>query len=162
MKARLITAVALVLAAPALAASTWDLWGEKDEMGRGTVQFATTTSSNSLEFKFPYAGAQKAWLMLRARPRHEPEAVVQIQRGQFVCRIEGCVVTVRFDDGAPERFYGANTSDGSTTILFIRPSDRFLALLRKSKRVRIEAEFYQEGLRVLDFATDGLGQWPPK
>ncbi len=130
-------------------------------MGRGTTQFASTVSSNTLDFTFPYTGTQHARLTLRKHPRMGLDVIVQIERGQFVCRIDGCALMVRFDEGQAERFYGAGAADGTSTILFIRPSDRFMARVRKAKRVRIEAQFYQQGIRVLDFPADDLGPWPP-
>jgi hypothetical protein len=44
------------------------------------------------------------------------------------------------------------------TILFLDDVAGFVGGLRKAKRVRIEARFYQEGMRTADFHTEGF-EW---
>ena len=82
--------------------------------------------------------------------------MVQIERGQFLCRFDGCTVNVRFDSGPIQRFSAGEPSDHSTTILFVLNEGRFMSQLRKSKVVRIEAEFYQEGSQALEFDSEGF------
>ena len=101
-------------------------------------------------------GAQRAWLQLRSHPRYGKHVILSIERGQFLCGIDPCNVTVRFDQGTPQTYTALEPADHSTTVLFIRNYDRFLANLRKSRQVYLEAQFYQEGPRVFEFDVAGL------
>ncbi len=134
----------------------WSYEESPDEMGRGNIKTAAIRSVNEIQFKFPYQGAQRAWLQLRLHPRYGKDVILSIERGQFLCRIDTCNVTVRFDQGTPQTYTALGPADHSTTVLFIRTYDRFLANLRKSRQVYIEAQFYQEGLRVFEFDVAGL------
>ena len=67
-------------------------------------------------------------------------------------------VTVRFDDGELWKFDIGEPEDGTTGLLFMRPVDAesFIDELLKAKRLKIEANFYQEGRRVFEFDVHGL------
>ena len=41
-----------------------------------------------------------------------------------------------------------------SSVLFISQYDRFVSQMRKSKLIKIEAQFFQEGLRVLEFNVE--------
>ena len=145
-------------APPVIADTTphWTYQTSQDAMIQKTVRYASVQSINELNFGFPYQGAQHATLTLRTHPRFGKSAILRIERGQFLCGVEGCSVTARFDQGKPQRFSVGEPSDHSTTSLFINNYDGFLASVRKSKKIYIAAEFYQEGSPVLEFDTSKL------
>jgi len=134
----------------------WQYTSNPDSMGKGTVYYAANVSTNTLDFKFPYTGEQHATLTLRKHPRQGNDVLFSIERGQFVCMIDRCSVLVRFDDGESVRFNAVEPSDHSTTALFLTPFDKFYSRMQKAKRVRIQADFYQEGSRTLDFDVAGF------
>lgn len=134
----------------------WQYTSNPDSMGKGTVYYAANVSTNTLDFKFPYTGEQHATLTLRKHPRQGNDVLFSIERGQFVCMIDRCSVLVRFDDGDSVRFNAVEPSDHSTTALFLTPFDKFYSRMQKAKRVRIQADFYQEGSRTLDFDVAGF------
>lgn len=136
--------------------SSWRYAADPDSMGKGTIHFAGNESTNTLSFKFPYTGEQHATLSLRKHPRQGSDVLIAIERGQFVCGIDRCNVLVRFDDGDSMRFNAVGPSDHSSTALFITPFDKFYTRMLKAKRVRIEADFYQEGTRMMDFDVSGF------
>ncbi len=125
-------------------------------MGRGETVTASITSSNEVQFGFPYGGRQHAWLHIRKHPRYGRDVILTIERSQFICRIGGCSVLVRFDDGQTARYSASEPADHSNNTLFITPFGRFTSNLAKAKRLRIEAQFYQEGARVLEFDVSGF------
>lgn len=148
-------------AAASNAASTtsgWEYSQDKDEMRGTTTYYANVDSSNELQFGFPYEGGH-ATLHLRQRPQDGLNVIVTIA-GQFTCAsyMDGHV-SVKFDDGPIQRFGCAEPSDGGTGTLFILGAKRFVDDLKKSRRVVIEADFYQNGGQQMDFDTQGL-QWP--
>jgi len=134
----------------------WSYEDSADEMGRGRTKTASIRSMNEVEFGSPYHRPQRAWLALRIHPKYGRDVILSIERGQFLCRLEGCTVTVRFDKGKAQDYSAGEPADHRTTALFIRNYDRFVASAKKAKTVYIEAQFYQEGTRVFEFEVAGL------
>ncbi|MDT3705485.1 MAG: zinc-ribbon domain-containing protein [Thiobacillus sp.] len=134
----------------------WNYQDSPDKMGRGTVKLAYVRSLNEVEFDFPYKEPQRATLQLRKHPKYGNDVILDIERGQFLCRLDGCVVSVRFDQGKPLTFSAVEPEDNSTTTIFISNYDRFVKNVRKAQKVSVEAQFFQEGNRVFEFETAGL------
>jgi len=109
-----------------------------------------------VEFGFPYTGSQRAILQLRIHPKYGKNAIISIEKGQFLCGFDGCSVSVKFDEGKPQTYSVNEPADHSTTYLFLNNYDRFLAGVKKSTTVYIEAQFYQEASQVFEFYVSGL------
>lgn len=137
----------------------WNYQEADDKMGRGKIKSAYVRSLNQVEFSFPYAGPQRATLVLRSHPKYGKDVMLNIDRGQFLCGIDGCSVQVRFGHGKPAEFNASGPSDQSTTTLFIVNYSQFVANLRKVKKVYIEAQFFQEGNKIFEFDVSNL-KWP--
>jgi hypothetical protein len=127
--------------------SEWIYSLRSDPMG-GAVATARVESANTFDFDFPYQGEQHATLTLRSDKGLN--VMVSIDRGQFVCPM-GCSVLVRFDDETAQRWRATGPSDFDTEVIFLRNESKFLKQLKKARVVRIEAEFYQEGTRIMEF-----------
>lgn len=138
----------------------WNYNESTDKMGRGNIKTATIWSLNEVNFDFPYSGAQRGMLQIRIHPRFGRDVTIPIKKGQFLCGIYNCQVVVRFDDGKPQNYSAIPPADHSTTMLFFKGYNRFVAAARKSKKVYIEAQFFQQGPRVFEFDISGLN-WPP-
>lgn len=82
----------------------WTYGESPDKMGRGTIRTATVSSINEVQFGFPYQGSQRGTLQLRIHPKYGKDAILSVSRGQFLCGLEGCSVTVRFDEGTPQSY----------------------------------------------------------
>jgi hypothetical protein len=134
----------------------WNYQESPEKMGRGTIRAAFVNSINEVQFAFPYQGSQRATLQLRIHPKYGKDVILSVERGQFLCGLDGCSVAIRFDEGKPQTYNAAEPADHSTTYLFISNYDRFLAGLRKAKKVYIEAQFYQEASRIFEFDVGGL------
>lgn len=132
--------------------SQWSYNQESDPMTSAVTRFAGVTSTNTVSFQPPYSGAQHATLLLREHPRHGKDVILTIDRGQILCRsYEACNVLVRFDDQKPVTYSGVGPADNSTESVFIRNYPKFIASLKKAKRVRISVNIYQEGAPVFEF-----------
>jgi hypothetical protein len=132
--------------------SSWRYAVRQDEMGSGTIRSASVESTGTIDFGFPYQGTQHARLTLRAHPRFGKGVVLSVERGQFDCAgSEQCKVMARFDQGKAQPFRAVPPADHSTTSLFLDPFGRFLDEVVKSKTVRIEARFYEQGAPVIEF-----------
>ena len=142
---------------PAAVGAQWKYYSSQDEMGRGVARQASVNSTNMLEFRFPYANPQHATLLLRTHPRYGKNVILQIEHGQFLCTsYMGCTVLVRFDEGAATKYSAVGPSDNSTDAIFIQNYQSFVSRMLKAQRVRIQAEFYQEGAPTLDFDVSGF------
>lgn len=137
----------------------WNYEESQDSMGRGTIKNAFVKSLNQVEFDFPYKGPQRATLQLRIHPKYGKDVILSIDRGQFLCGIDGCSVNVRFGSGKPVAYRVSEPADHSTTHLFIGSYEQFSANTKKVGRVSIEAQFFQQGNRVFEFDVTGL-KWP--
>jgi hypothetical protein len=138
---------------------SWRYALKEDRMGGGQTKTAITLSKNEISFGFPYQGSQKATLSLRAHPRYGRDVILSVPKGQFICGVSGCSVTVRFGNGKPQRYSVSPPDDHSSNVLFIEGHDRFVANARKVDKLLIEAAFYQEGNRVFEFEVTDL-KWP--
>jgi hypothetical protein len=140
-----------------LPGSQWTFYHHEDAMKKGDIYQAQVSSSNTVDFSFPYSGAQHATLMLRTHPRYGKDLIFSIEKGQFLCpSYDGCNVLVRFDDGEAVNFSAAAPEDNSTDTIFIRNYSRFVEKMLKAKRVRIAANIYQEGAPVFEFDVSGF------
>ncbi|MDO8346470.1 MAG: zinc ribbon domain-containing protein [Rugosibacter sp.] len=145
------------VAVPVVPGSQWSYSHVADAMSKGTSYHAVVSSKNTVEFKFPYAGAQHARLNLRTDPRYGKDVIFSIERGQILCHsYEDCTVLVRFDDEQATNYSAAGAADNSTETIFIRNYDRFVGKMLKAKRVRISANIYQEGAPVFEFDVSGF------
>lgn len=144
---------------PAKPASRWQYSESKDEMRGTTTRFAEVTSDNETQFDFPYHGGSTLTLQVRRRPEDGLNILASISKGQFLCNsFTNTTVAVKFDDGPIQRYRCTDTSSHDSDVIFISPPAKFLAALRKSKKVTIEPEFFQAGRRQFSFTTAGL-EW---
>lgn len=135
----------------------WTYNASEEQMTGGTRKMASVTSTNTVDFGFPYAGSQNGSLTLRVDPRYGKDVIFSIERGQILCTsYNGCTVQVRFDDEKPTSFSASSAADHSSESIFLADYGRFLAKMRKAKRVRISPDIYQNGRPVFDFNVSGF------
>jgi hypothetical protein len=133
----------------------WFYSEHEDEMGRGTNKFADLESLNTVSFGFPYEGEQHAVLHLQRNAKHGLEVWLAVSRGQFTPPGYGQSLSVKFDDGAIQQFPFSVNMD-TTNYIWIGEARRFLGQLRRAKKLKIEAIFWGQGDRVLEFDVHGL------
>jgi hypothetical protein len=144
-------------ATPPPAGSQWEYSHNPDEMTGNVSHTASVQSENTVEFDFPYQGAQHGRLTIRRHPRFGNDVIFGIERGQLLCpSYDGCSVLVRFDDGQPQSFSANPPADHSSETIFIANYERFVTRMRSAKVVRISPKIYQQGNVVFTFAVDGF------
>jgi len=133
--------------------SKWNYIARKDEMAKGTSYEASVDSTNTVEFSFPYAGAQHGTLTLRTHPRYGKSVIFNIQKGQIPCHSfsGGCKALVRFDDGQAVTYSADGPEDNSTETIFLRDYSGFVSRMQKAKTVRLSVSVYQQGSPVFEF-----------
>lgn len=144
---------------PKLPGSQWLYQKNDDEMGKGAIYQARVSSSNTVNFDFPYSGEQYATLTLRTHPRYGKDVIFRIEKGQILCNsYEDCAVLVRFDDEEPVKYSAGAAADYSTEVVFIRNYNGFIEKMLRAKKVRIAANIYQQGAPVFEFDVSGFDQ----
>ena len=146
----------VLLAASQIALAAWTYGQEKDPMGRGPIKWAMNPSTNTVNLIAPYQGAQRGSLRVRIHPEYGRDIVLSVGRGQFNCRVSGCSVLVRFDEGEPMRYPVVEPADRSSNAVFIGNYDDFVRGLLSAKVLRIEAEFFRNGPEIFAFNVAGL------
>ncbi|CAM3700826.1 hypothetical protein MUGA111182_03990 [Mucilaginibacter galii] len=137
---------------PAKAESKWQYSEEVDKMTSAKNYFATIESDNQLDFEFPYDGGSNGTITVRKMAK-STDVLIGISKGQFNSHSDGTTVKVRFDDKKPINFTCSEPSDGSSDALFIDSPKKFLTLLKSAKKVIVQAEFYESGLKEMEFDT---------
>jgi hypothetical protein len=138
------------------AISGWIYEEKPDKMTSGTSYYAAVRANTLLFFKSPYDGGSIATLVLRNKSGIT-NAYVTVDKGQMLTRsYESSSHRVRFDDRPAEWYRFSAPSSGSTTLAFIGTSYDFIEKAKKSKKVLIELEFYQEGLMQMEFNISNL------
>jgi len=157
MRQCVIAALLLVTTIPAFA---WEYASTPDKMGRGDTRTAVTSSENQVSLKPPYAGAQRARLLVIDRGGKRTDVIFALEKGQILCHSYSCDVSVRFDD-QPSRAWGANKpSDGSSNLIFLDMEPIFVVQAIRAKKVLIEVTLYQNGNQVFEFPVGPLeGKW---
>lgn len=135
----------------------WSYTEQSDSMTSKTIRFASVDSTNVHQLAFPYHGGTRASLTIRQHPRYGKGIIFEVNKGQILCTsYDGCTITVRFDERPAIRVHATEPSDHSSTTLFLSGYDSLLTNIRKSKKVAVEVEFYQEGPRSFQFDVANL------
>lgn len=139
----------------------WGFHEEKDEMHGGNNVWATLESDDYATFDFPYDGGSSLTITVRYMKKYGNDVILNISKGQFGGNeYEGTnYVTVRFDGGSPHRYYFNEPDDGSSDQIFIVKKGGFISNLESSKKIIIEAPFYQSGCHIFHFHCDKKLIW---
>ena len=146
-------------AAMANSLKPWHPIWQKDDVRNVTFVSTYTESVNKIDLDFPYSGGSYLTLYARKHPIFGTDVVLELSKGQLVCRPRGCVATVRFDDHAPLQFRLNEPADYSHDTLFIRDASTFLSHVRKSSRAVIEIDVYEAGRPQFKFNISDF-EWP--
>ena len=139
-----------------IATANWEYNSDTDKMRGTTTNFADNPSLNSANFQFPYNGESHLHILLR-HSSDGNDVIFTIDKGQFHCKYDGCEISVKFDN-EPIKSYSVGEADsGKTDVLFLSTGEAaFINKLKKSKKVMIEAPFFNEGRQQFEFNTIGL------
>lgn len=141
--------------------ASWRYKETKDEMRNKTSYFASKTSNNTIELSFPYQGGSSITLMLRKHSEYGDDVMFTLSKGQFSCRIDGCNISVKFDDGNIEKYAVSEAESGSNDVLFLsgrKSMKKFMDKLKSAKKMVIEVPIYDYGRAQFTFDTQGL-EW---
>jgi hypothetical protein len=135
--------------------SKWIYNETTDKMTSKSIRFASIKATDELQFKFPYGGGSKANFTIRKKDK-ETDIYLSVKPSQFICPIGEGNIRIKFDTKQPKKYSIVSPSDGSSDMVFIRSEKEIIANLKNSKTMIIEAEFYQEGIRQIEFNTENF------
>jgi hypothetical protein len=133
------------------------VYSEDIDKMEGTKQyFGIISSKNKIDFQFPYDGGSSFEITIRNLGK-ENEVLLSVSKGLFMISYDSSEsIKVKFDDNESEYYTYNSPTDGSSDVIFIDNSKRFLKKLKSSKKVLIETTFYNEGNKVIEFDVEGL------
>lgn len=133
-------------------------WLYKFSGGSGGIKgvAAQTISTNVAKLKSPY-GSSKMELALIKNKEKEFEAMFQVI-GQFDCQQENknCQLIIRFDNNPVEKFKYKLAANGRDDLVFITDKERLLKNLKKSKKMIVSTNIFNNGIVRYTFAVNGL------
>jgi len=133
----------------------WSYSEDEDKITSKKTYIAHLVSPTELNFDFPY---RDAYPMLTIRKkRGETDVIIRVSEGQFkVSSMDGTKIKARFDKEVAETYSCSGASDGSSEVIFINNVTRFVKNLKAHKKLIIEAEFYSEGLKQIEYDISDL------
>lgn len=137
----------------------WLYETRKDEMSGKDYSVAQVVSENTVNFDFPYSGAQHGELILRDHPRYGKDIIFKIGKGQILCKAnydDDCSILVRFGEGKAVSYQASEASDSSNNVLFISNHSKFISEMKGVDEVRLSVSIYQEGNPVFTFDVRGF------
>ncbi len=117
--------------------------------------FARVTSTNEIEFDFPYHGGSNFDIVAR-KDGKETDLMLTVTKGQFISSMGDEIISMKFDNGKVEKYYYTMAADGSADVIFFSNPAKIIKKLKGAKKVKIEAMFYDAGKKVIEFDVDGL------
>jgi hypothetical protein len=137
--------------------SGWEYTSTPDEMRGKATESACIESETELHFAFPYNGGSRGELCFRRSPKFGDAVYLTIQNGQFLCsQFLSCHVRAKFDQNPIWTLPAAEAADGSMNTIFIRAYGKMMRSIKKSKKLIVEANFYQAGEQQLEFDVSGF------
>jgi hypothetical protein len=133
----------------------WNFSNSIDEMTSEKTLLAHITSTDIADLDFPYQGGTEMNLFIR-KTNGEYDAYIGVTSGQLQTDYDDPVLVVRFDNDEPLNFTVSESADSDPTILFFDDAKTFVDRLEKSKSIKIQCIFYNQGVHVYNFKTKGF------
>lgn len=143
------------------AQARWSYSVQNDDMSSRPIHSAILFSRNSFELDFPYQDPQRGTLHLRRHPKHGTDVIVSLERGQILCRFDGCRHDVRFDERNAAAWTMLEPKSNESDFVFVRDAQSFVRQMRESKLVRVQLKLFDEPPVTLEFDVSQFdhGRW---
>lgn len=136
------------------AVENWQYTETTDKMTDKVNSYAINTSTNTIEFDFPYNGG--SFLSMHVRnSENGNEVLLKISKGQFMSSFNNGV-KIKFDE-EPVKSYGySEPADGASDFIFLDNGPQIIKKLKTAKKIKVQPLFFQEGQTVFEFDVEGL------
>jgi hypothetical protein len=117
---------------------------------------ATIHSTNRATMAFPYAGAQRASIVVRNNGSGL-NVMFSLQRGHLDCdNWEECSITMKFDDTPATEYRVSESTDESSVDLIVENKENFVGQLAHANIVWMQAKGFQDSSPVFKFNVGGF------
>ncbi|NEU69882.1 hypothetical protein [Spirosoma agri] len=138
----------------AVGAQKWIYQRTNDNVGQ-PVYKALITSSNRLEFPFPYGGGSSATLTIRKRSSGT-NVYLEVSKGQFNRSFQGGNARIRFDNKPAGSYAFSAAENGRGNIIFFDAEQKLISQLKAARQTIIDVGFDGQGSREITFRTADL------
>lgn len=141
-------------------AQEWYFTFEKDPMTDSQNIWASIRSDNSISQDFPYHEARTT-ITVRYMKKYGYDVLIGLSSGQIYGSEynNDNYVKVRFDDGAPIKYWFNEPADGSSDNIFIRKKTDFISRCKKATHIKVELPIYQGGRPIFEFTVGSPLKW---
>jgi len=136
--------------------TNWVYYQDTDKITDLKTYYAYTTSKDTLHFSFPYTGGSLAALIIGKQDSSHAFITLKIINGQFVAILKKARWRIRFDSKPAETCNVYPPQSFNLKQVFLEPTDTLIDEIKSSKKVIIEAEFFSDGFKQIEFNTHGL------
>jgi len=134
----------------------WSIQYDHDDMRNTIRRYEANRSQNHVTLDFPYekgswvdlvlvSGNVKEHKGLKRESIKPNQVYFHLTDGQFDCGFDGCVASVKFDDGKIETFSLSRSTGGRNDFLFLDNSARFIKEVKSHQHVTIELPIWRDG-----------------
>jgi hypothetical protein len=135
-------------------AGAWTYEKTVDKTGV-TVYNASVTSSNLLQFAYPYTGGSTATLVIREKDG-SAQAYIEVANGQFNRSFQNGSARIRFDGKAPVTYSLVAAANGRANIVFFDSERRLINQIKGAKNMAVQVVFDGQPTRQIEFRTADL------
>ncbi len=136
--------------------TSWQYTESTDKMDNKKSVYAVNLSPTKIDFEFPYDGGSTFTLTIR-KTGADKNVILTVSKGQFIGNVMGeRGVRIKFDQEKPVVYGFSESSDGRNDVIFIQNETKLIQKIKTAKMMVIEAEFFQEGRKQIDFDVSNL------
>lgn len=137
--------------------NVWTYSTSTDEMSGNVSFFAQSTSTDNVEFSFPYGHCDFTLIIRYANGKNE--ILLKGTSCQFMPGILGNeYLRIKIDDNEPYKVSYSDAADGSANVIFLSSVQKVLSGIKQGKELKIEAPFFQDGRKIINFHIENL-EW---
>lgn len=135
-------------------AGTWAYEKTVDQTGN-IVYKASVTSSNLLQFAYPYTGGSTATLVIREKDG-SPQVYIEVANGQFNRSFQNGSARIRFDAKPPVTYPLSAAANGRANIVFFDAERKLISQIKAAENMTVQVVFDGQPVRQIQFRTAGL------
>lgn len=133
----------------------WKYSQSEDKMTGDKRYFAECKSTNTIDLGSPWHDVT-ATIVIRNMD-NKNVAILQLSNGNFMSNFMGDKnLRVKFDDEDPVLYGYSNAADGDLGIIFISNPSQVITKIKGSKKLMVEATFFDVGKKIMEFDIEGL------
>ena len=136
--------------------NVWEYSENEDKINDSKMYHAILEAKDKIQLDFPYNGGQIASLHVR-NWNGENNVMFEISKGQIVSSsFRDNFIKIKFGDNKAQTYTFSKPADGSSDVIFLDSPNSVIKNLKKASTTIMEVEFYQNGIRQIEFNTNGL------